>query len=185
MVVTRKVKIFFGCATLIFSLLIITTFVNSIGYNLLTNNRNWNTNFQFLFPEGWAFFTKDATDELTTLYAVQRKGETVSLQEVDIRNGSPKAWFGISRSNRLLHVEMYQIINQIDLVNWVPVAQKDTLLAKVAAASPGEIVNFVQHPVLNGEYVIVKQKPVPWSWRKNKENLFMPGTFAHIKIKFL
>jgi antimicrobial peptide system SdpA family protein len=178
---SRKTKCYFLLNLIISVLFIFTVFINSIGYNLLTFNKKWAFELQFLFPQGWAFFTKDPRDEQTTLYKIKNK----ELFELNMKNGATNALFGISRRNRIMLIELAQVVNQIDTINWKAITSKEALLTFSDTAKAIEIVNFVNHSNLNGDYLIIKQKPLPWSWRENRDNLFMPAKVIKVKLIIL
>lgn len=179
---SKNVKVYFLLSLLISVLFVKIVFVNSIGYNLLTDNSRWNKEIQFLFPQGWAFFTKDPREEHTIFYKIDKN----NLQELDFKNGAMNSSFGISRKNRIMLIEIAQIVNQIDSVSWVDLKSKEDLNTYKDTTKSLEVINFVNKAELeNGDYMIVKQRPVPWSWRENKDNLFMPAKGVKIKLKKL
>jgi antimicrobial peptide system SdpA family protein len=182
MVYSKNVKAYFLLSLIISILFVKIVFTNSIGYNLLTNNSKWNREIQFLFPQGWAFFTKDPREEQTRFYKLSKN----DLQELDFKNGSINSSFGISRKNRIMLIETAQIVNQIDNSLWVDLKSKEDLETYKDTTKSLEIINFVNKAEIeNGDYVILKQRPVPWSWRENKDNLFMPAKAIKIKLKKL
>lgn len=178
---SSKTRGYFLLNLIIALIFIFMVFINSIGYNLLTFNKKWAFELQFLFPQGWAFFTKDPRDVQTTLYKIENR----TLSELNMKNGATNALFGISRKNRIMLIELAQIVNQIDSISWKDINSKEALLTFSDTAKAIEIGNFVNHSNLVGEYLITKQRPLPWSWRENRDNLFMSAKVVKVKLIIL
>lgn len=178
---SKQTKCYFLLNLVISVLFIFIVFINSIGYNLLTLNKKWCFELQFLFPQGWAFFTKDPRDEQTTLYKIENQKNI----EINMKNGATNAFFGISRKNRIMLIELAQIVNQLDTNSWKVIKSKEEFLTYSDTAKAVEIINFVNHSIFKGEYLITKQKPLPWSWRENRDSLFMPAKVTKVKLFIL
>ena len=178
---TKANKVYFLLNFFLSLTFLFVIFINSIGYNLLTFNKKWSFELQFLFPQGWGFFTKDPREDQTTIY----KEENNSLKELDLKNGAPNSWLGMTRKNRIMLIELIQIINQVDSSNWKGIDSKEKMKAFTDTTKAIEVINFVNNAQLEGNFFVIKQKPVPWSWRANKNNLFMPAKGIKLKLKKL
>ncbi len=165
--------------SLFFSIALVQfVFINSIGYNLLSTNKKWNWNIQYLFPQGWSFFTKDSREPLTILYRVTN-GKAVLL---DTKNGSSNSLYGLSRENRLLLIETTQILTQIDSSYWSIINNKNAFDSFLKETKSYSIANYALNSKLHGNLLVLQQEPCPWSWRKNRDNLFMPGRGIKLNV---
>ena len=178
---TKSHKVYFLLNLFISLTFIFIVFINSIGYNLLTFNTKWSFELQFLFPQGWSFFTKDPREEQTIIY----KQENNKLEELNLKNGATSSWLGITRYNRIMLIELIQITNQVDSSKWSNINSKENFKIFTDTTTAIEVINFVNNAQLEGNFIIIKQKPIPWSWRANRNNLFMPAKGIKLKLKKL
>jgi antimicrobial peptide system SdpA family protein len=174
---SKKNKFYFLLNLSLSTIFVLLVFINSIGYNLLTINKKWAIEFQYLFPQGWAFFTKDPRGEQTYIYNLNKS----EMKLLNLRNSAKESCFGISRKNRIILIEEFQIINQIDSTKWKIINSQEDLIFFKDTSKSIDIINFVNKPELIGEYIFLKQKTLPWSWSWNK-SLYMPAKAIKIKL---
>ncbi|WP_294206786.1 SdpA family antimicrobial peptide system protein [uncultured Chryseobacterium sp.] len=137
-----------------------------LGNNPLNNSQSIKASYVSFFPEGWAFFTKTSKDPKIHIFSV--KGNKIKY--LNLRNFSSEYYFGISRHNRVLNIEIGNIIQRIkeDSVKSFTIAAKselnildrvksDTLHYSNIIIDNKSIKNF------NGKYLISLEIIPPWS----------------------
>jgi antimicrobial peptide system SdpA family protein len=176
--------------TLIFSVLIvviISLYVISIsfGNNPLNTSVLSRAKLTSILPEGWAFFTKSATDPNTFIYnLIDNKAV-----EIKLKNSLPKYYFGISRINRLYNIELnnifskalkdsvieykYKSINKNLLLSTI---NTDTLKYTTVNIKKSLVPDFE-----NGFYLYIVQLMLPWSILHENSNF--KSKFIVYKIK--
>lgn len=119
-------------------------------------------NFKTVFPEGWAFFTRDPRQEAFSLYSRTADG--------DWSNGllgpasQASQLFGWSRISRAQGLDVGEISYQLSERNYKTCvsANPQACLAKLPAVV--QIRNDASHPLICGHTVLLWRQPVPWSW---------------------
>ncbi|WBV56435.1 SdpA family antimicrobial peptide system protein [Chryseobacterium daecheongense] len=136
-----------------------------LGNNPLNNSQSIKASYVSFFPEGWAFFTKTSKDPKIHIFSV--KGN--KIEYLNLRNFSSEYYFGISRHNRVLNVEIGNITQRIkeDSVKSFTITTKselhildgikaDTLQYSDLVMDKKSIKDF------NGKYLISLEFLPPW-----------------------
>lgn len=130
-----------------------------------------------IFPEGWAFFTKNPQDEDYIIYSFD-KGNQNKYEKIINPTSSPKNFFGLNRISRLQSQEIGSAIHFIQDSSWVTIKgninSNDSIIKKI---KPTLIPIISKHPYFTGTYILQKIAPVPWAWIKD----FKPN-YAKSKI---
>lgn len=158
------------------SIFIIALIINAIiffrlisvyfGNNPLNNSQLSYTNYISFFPEGWAFFTKSPKEPRLYIYDCNKK----NIENLNLRNFSKDYYFGISRHNRILNIEVENIMSNV---------QKDSIksfsLNSTNERNISKILNLNSIAFSNikidknqnshfiGKYIIAVQYLLPWS----------------------
>ncbi|GEN77486.1 SdpA family antimicrobial peptide system protein [Chryseobacterium hagamense] len=170
-----KIKIIYFLTAIILVFAIIIKILSVyFGNNPLNNSRYGYINYVSVIPEGWAFFTKNARDPLTYIF----KNSDGNITSVNLRNFSSDYSYGISRHNRIVSIEIGNVFDKIN---------KDTLTkgTSIKALDVDELTNILKEkkvdykdiyiekkhsPDLNGKYIFVLQRLLPWTLLNRKSN---------------
>lgn len=114
-------------------------------------------------PQGWAFFTRDPTQEYIVLYQHDGEGwETVS----SVSASGTDNLFGSDRSRRTESYEIEMVVNELPEEEWVECGRARTM-AECLPRTPGAGVGVRSHaeePRFCGPVVYARFEPVPWAW---------------------
>ena len=137
-----------------------------------------NLKLNAMFPEGWAFFTRDPQEEQFFLY----EWFGGKLREVPIKNAGPSQLFGIIRRNRAIQSKILRVSNSIDEKYWfhyrgdikgVPVDSLTIFSVDIA------------QPAVCGKYLVQARKPLPWPWyaSSRSDKIYLPSRVICINFK--
>lgn len=140
------------------------------GNNPINNSYSAKSQYVSVFPQGWAFFTKSSKEP--QLYVFDCNSKQPKL--INLRNFSAEYYFGISRKNRILNIEIGNVFQQME-------KDANRIVFKTANITyiPKEIIKrkinynkvFVKKgstPNFNGKYLFVTQIMLPWNILKRK-----------------
>jgi hypothetical protein len=134
------------------------------GNNPLNRKSKSKAKLVSIFPEGWAFFTKNSTDPRVYIFKVDA-GE---IREVNLRNFSSEFFYGLSRDNRLLNMQFGSILKAAfsdslySLEYKISDPQKIRNL-KIDSLKFTEISIEKKNAVyIRGKYLLAVQKMLPW-----------------------
>jgi antimicrobial peptide system SdpA family protein len=133
-------------------------------------------------PQGWAFFTRDPREAQIAMY---QKNDDGNYHLLDTRNASGKFYFGLDRRAAKVMAELQYAKRHIPMQNYVDSTfnyQTEAIFTNTNTLPHYNFENVLHAPSLCGEYVIVFQKSLPWSWISNLENIKMPAQI--VKVKF-
>lgn len=155
--------------------LVSLVFFSSLDYNVNTPDYTIKLLFNLSAPEGWGFFTRSPREEVVDLYSIE-KGQ---LQKVLERNGHYSNLFGISRKSRKLGMESSILVQKVNDSLWL----KDNDISKIDI--PNIIHNVDDENLFylsKGDFVLLKRKTIPWSWKKNINKKDVPYEIIRVKV---
>ncbi|MGO4875593.1 SdpA family antimicrobial peptide system protein [Pedobacter psychrotolerans] len=167
------------CSILCAGLLILTVFFSSLPSNPMNLALKRPKAFLALVPEGWAFFTRSPREAQILIYACQ--GNKLTLLEH--RHSSYRNLLGLNRRVTKLFGELQFIKRQIKDYQYADT--KFNYQSGKIQGVPGHVVevkNQMDYPILMGQYVVVYQKAIPWSWYRSNENIDMPAKIIKLNI---
>lgn len=131
-------------------------------------------------PEGWAFFTRDARENMLYVY---RRMEDGRWELVNVPGSSLRYSFGLNRKGRAIGPEIAVLLRQIDSDDWVESRsplnnffQNDTLKKHV-------INDTAPLPACTGDIILQLIPPVPWAWSGSKKEIIMPYKIVRLYVK--
>ncbi len=154
-----------GCLFVTVSVLYFMTIY--LGNNPLNENLTLKQKCASIFPQGWSFFSKSAKEPL--LYIL--KNEDNDVQLLDIRNASFANYMGLNRHNRILNVEISNILRQINKDTTFTLYTyrgstinelKDTIIRSIVRYDTLSVRKALA-PSVSGKYIFVFEFPRPWS----------------------
>jgi antimicrobial peptide system SdpA family protein len=162
----------FFIAVLFYVWLFAAILVNYAGNNPLNKLNSNISSYVSVFPQGWAFFTRPVHERSMALYAVDAHG----LSRVELRGFEPEYYFGASRRNRILTIELSNILYKIEHLEGKRLYNKNIPLDEELnkAVSPdtlsfNKVARDGKNILLRGKYVLVLQDYLPWSLMRNKD----------------
>lgn len=141
--------------------------VNSLPYNPYSSSTTIKDNIFATLPQGWGFFSKDPCEEKIYLYKIVGKDTTL----ISVPNGAAINLLGASRELRKVNYEMSKIAELFQNIPWYKT--KDGKSIKVQHYN-------VLSSLLTGNYMLVKEETLPFSWAET--NTVMPKKYIFFHI---
>lgn len=118
-----------------------------------------------LVPQGWGFFTRNPREDRIKIYKYHNSG----YAEILDKNFSTQNYFGISRKNRITLNEVLYNLKIVGDSSWYQTRiVNDSLVKSLPEVT---IVNLAKDPLNCGKLLVIKEKTIPWAWRKHKGSL--------------
>ncbi|WP_394345007.1 SdpA family antimicrobial peptide system protein [Echinicola soli] len=152
-------------------------FLSSTGFNPLTLDYRESKLVYTVIPQGWGFFTRDPREPYTLLY--KRTGDKLNL--INDSGAEPRYLFGLSRSTRRQNIELGSLYLQVPDSMWVSCPSK--AWKECVPDDRVFVSDSFKHPRLSGEYLLIRQAPVPWAWSKSYDKIKMPFEICKIYIE--
>jgi antimicrobial peptide system SdpA family protein len=162
-------KIFFLIFGIIVFLFINFLFISSINNNAINlKYRAFHKNFSnVIFPEGWAFFTRNPRENKIYIYRIlPNKG----LQEVSMKNFEAGVFFGIDRKNRVMYAKIANIIDDVKPEYWNDFSLIENKITKNEIDRLSVLNIKVKGPMIYGDFVIMIKKTTPFAWYCGTKN---------------
>jgi len=136
-------------------------------------------NVNYLAPQGWAFFTRDAREEKVILLAYGRSGKLEKIQHAGFHSDYS---FGLNRQARKIQMEYSIVTTQMDSLQWIPFKGSIDSLSRFAITLPARNADSKSFdPKLCGEVIVVKTKIIPWAWAKF-DSVYMPSKVMKLYV---
>jgi antimicrobial peptide system SdpA family protein len=162
-------KIFFLTFGIIVFLFINFLFISSINNNTINlKYRAFHKNFSnVIFPEGWAFFTRNPRENKMFMYKILPNNE---LQEVSMKNSEAGAYFGIDRKNRVIYAKISKIIDDVKPEYWNDFSLIENKITKNEIDNLSVLSIKATGPMIYGDFVIMIKKITPFAWYCGTKN---------------
>ena len=138
---------------------------------------------KMFLPQGWAFFTRDAREDVIVIYNVVNN---IIVKNDEKRQASYLNFFGLKRNARAFGIDLAWINDKlIDHSNYHKIypsldsVGKDIVNGKF---QPVNIFSNQKHPLLMGHIIIVKKKVTPWAWSSNYDKISFPIDVIYVNI---
>ncbi|WP_396823050.1 SdpA family antimicrobial peptide system protein [Mycetocola sp. BIGb0189] len=160
-------------------LLLLTTVAASYPSNVLkpSSNPQILSFVSAVFPQGWAFFSKDPQDIEIVAYRPTASGLT-SLQTTP-QSKVENLW-GLTRTQRAQGPELAALSTD---ATWVECTPGDLPQACYTKSNRLERIKTpVPHPSLCGDVILLQEKPVAWSFRELVDGPHTAERIAYVTI---
>lgn len=140
-------------------------FITTLGDNVMNVQRKDKSIIQFLFPQGWGFFTRDPREPKYKLYRME--GGAPKL--VNFQITSSKNSYGFSRLGSRIGMEMQRVKEQLPPpATWQTstVDLEKMQLDSIAYPCTKPIAKEKLHYIKAGNYILKEYQLSPWSWAK-------------------
>ena len=151
----------------------------SMPQNPLPYSMKLQQNVTLLFPQGWAFFTRDPREATERIYRRTPAG----LREVSYACSSRRNLFGIRRDARAVHVELVHLLSRAPMQLWRRCEGSAARCAAEVREPPISLGNGTPLQRLCGDLIIVRRPPVPWAWSGARRRIDMPGTVLSLRVR--
>jgi len=145
---------FFLSISIVFYTLLLNVHENPI----TTSYQLENEQYQSLFPQGWAFFTRSPKEFQLSLYEISEAKYVL----IDLKNAQAKQYFGLNKSNRIVHHKLIQIAREIPNEHWVPYSERINNI-NIDSVNEYKLKSHLKE-LPTGKYLIKTEKPLAWTW---------------------
>lgn len=163
-----KKTFFLGIGFFLF-LFINFLFVSSINNNTVNlKYRVFHKNFSnIIFPEGWAFFTRNPRETKMFIYKILPNNE---LKEISMKNSEAAVYFGVDRTNRVMYSKISTIIDDVKPEYWSHFDLIEDKITKNEIDQLSVLSIKATAPMIYGDYVIMTKKITPFAWYCSTKN---------------
>lgn len=129
-------------------------------------------------PQGWEFFTRNPREPTNQVY-VQRDGQWTLDDRFYAGSRSLKM---LVQRNRLVDVELAHLLAQVKDSTWTECEEglractEAGRFERVAVANESNLRNVC------GSFLIERQRPTPWAWTADSDDLYMPAKLVAIDV---
>ncbi len=141
-------------------------------------NKNFQKQVNYIFPEGWGFFTKNPRDLLMDVYKLDNN----EIVKIDMSNHSLANKLGLSRKARVIGYEASMITNDIPEEFWIENTSNDIKPHLTDSTLVIKKKPYFKH-LANGEYIFKVYRQVPYAWANKGQEKYNPSKFAKVRIE--
>lgn len=168
----------------LYSFIVIFVFIASVPSSTIYIPETYKIGIKTLFPQGWAFFTKNPMDDQIDVYGI----ENCSLIKLNIKNTDSENFYGLKRTSRLQGVEISKLIEQIRFQDWIELESgfkdvKSIFKTLQFNNKSVEILNISLNPSICGSVLFCVHKPVPWAWSRSNNVIYPPCKISMVYVK--
>jgi len=131
-----------------------------------------------LFPQGWAFFTRDPREPVDRAY---RPGAPPT--PLLYTNSSARSLFGFSRRARAQNVEMAALLLEVPSGAWHECRDALSRCLEAAPEAGVPVANRSMNRQICGPVVVERQPPVPWAWGRGLGTVHMPSKVLRLDVR--
>lgn len=155
--------------------------ISSTSFNVMHANQAMTLSTQSIFPQGWAFFTKDPNEPGLMVYI--RFEDQWELSESG-PSSSPQYFKGWQRTARTLGWELSLLANQVPVESWLycPARVELCLDSLEHSRSINRASNLLASPNICSDVVFVLQRPLPWAWHRTSSESAMPSRVSRLQV---
>ncbi|MDP5197983.1 SdpA family antimicrobial peptide system protein [Flavobacterium sp. DG2-3] len=154
------------------------------GNNPLNKQYTSKSQLTSMFPQGWAFFTKSSRESQLHIFDCN----SLEPKLKNLKSFTSEYYFGISRKNRVLNIEMNTIFQKIVTDSVKPLYIKSTNIYSVNEEIKRKKIHYKKiilkkgsAPNFKGKYLFVSQIMLPWNIIKRKTDY--PSSFIVYPIE--
>tara|TARA_B110000977_G_scaffold193387_1_gene268315 strand:- start:2433 stop:2981 length:549 start_codon:yes stop_codon:yes gene_type:complete len=176
-----KYKVIFSWLLLTFTTyMLFLVIVVNLDPNPISLNYNvpYKTKIKSLFPQGWAFFTKNIKEEEGIYIYEMKKLNDYHL--VDFNSFTFKDYFGISRKKRVISHKFTIALNNVAKEKWFLYKGN---INKIPIDSLNLIKIEIKKPNLKGKFIIKRALQLPYQWYISKHELYKTSKYLILEIK--
>lgn len=150
---------------LLISIIILSIYIPSNTFQLSSSNLN--DLLVKIFPQGWAFFTKNPQEESFDYY-IYEKG---LIKKFDLIKNRFDDYLGFKREKREFISKLVSTVSGIDKNKWIKINQNKILITNISSDDNIFVIkNDILNSICNKKIIFIKKKPIPWTWRNLKNS---------------
>lgn len=174
----KKVLFFYTVIGLVLAFVVVITIL-SLAPNPITLNYKipYKKELYKLTPQGWVFFTKDVHEDYFNIY---RKNDHDNYELVSNKSSSQNQFFGIKRDNRAIMHKITYLISTVEKNLWYTYQGNVNYISR---DSISKLSIVAEKPMIYGEFLIAKGKPVPYEWSKSTLEIYPKMQYVILKLK--
>lgn len=131
-----------------------------------------------LMPEGWNFFTRDATEPQLLVYGRQgREWSSRGMSNIAISGG-----LGVLKNARLLDLQAVYLTQVVPESLWTRCVLRTSACADQLRSKVVSIRSRAVVPRLCGELLLEKRPLVRWGWRRARRRVTMPADVVRLNV---
>ena len=135
-------------------------------------------------PQGWAFFTRSPRETQTFFYKIDANNASTYYA---VNNAQLSNFWGLKRTSSRIMYESADIFKDIKEQDFTDCRSNLTgnkaLPIPCVPTSNKDVFVRLRNPVLNGEYVLILQPPIPWSWSKDRNRIGLFSKAVRVTVK--
>ncbi|WPO91737.1 SdpA family antimicrobial peptide system protein [Chryseobacterium sp. HR92] len=164
---------------LVISVIFVCTFILKIssvyfGNSPLNKSKETKKKYILLFPQGWAFFTKEPRDPLIHFFSFSNN----KFDNVIDKNFSLNTFLGASKKSRIVNIELQKIVNKIIRDSVQHSSEKFLGINELKKNVSDRNIDFTKvnidkkyiPDINNGKYLIVIEEQLPWALLSKTSN---------------
>ena len=157
--------------------LIIIVFLSSIKDQQVIKSPPLLKTINYLFPQGWGFFTRNPREENVFVYSINKN----KITEICLLNQSIENSFGFSRDTRLKAFDIAILIEKINNDEWISSSKQSMKEHLAIPTIKIKKTNNLQY-FTKGLFFIKLKKTVPWKWANLNQEKYTPYQIVKIQV---
>ncbi len=175
-----RLRIIFITLTVLFLIILYLVGLASLPYNPLSLSSSHRFDLISIIPEGWAFFTRNAREDVVYVY---KKDENNKWNLISIPGGSSRYLFGLNRKGRAFDAEVGLLLQEVPETKWIESKRSIDYFFEATTVLPViKVENEVNFPSCTGEVIIQKTPLIPWAWSTLKTKIIMPYKIVELNV---
>lgn len=127
-------------------------------------------------PQGWGFFTRDPKEGITKAYRYDNE----ELFLVTINNGAAENAIGFSRNARFVGIDLLFLLGYVPDSVWHN--GKGDFRSYIPSAADTVFVDKSIQYFPEGEYILHRYEPIPFSWAGKGQENYRPFLVARVQV---
>ncbi|UCJ08207.1 SdpA family antimicrobial peptide system protein [Chitinophaga pendula] len=179
---SQRVRLRLMLLFLVASLLFVLYFVAlaSLPNNPVALKSNSRFHVISFLPEGWAFFTRNAREDVLYVYKKQPDGH---WELVNVPGSSLRFIFGLNRKGRAIGPEIAVLLRQLNDEDWLESRYPVSSFFKTDTLRPHIVNNTAPDPACSGDLIFQLTPPIPWAWAGSGKEIIMPYKIIRLYVK--
>jgi antimicrobial peptide system SdpA family protein len=173
-----RLRLLYLSLLMIFGITLSLIAMANLPNNAIAIKSKTRTFFQSFSPQGWAFFTRDAREEIIEVYSRDQKG---NWEKVNVPGSSFRYAFGLNRKGRAFGVEINRLLSQFKEQDWTKSRQAEWYSINDSLIKH-EVNNPCPLPICKGNLLVKISPPVPWAWLGSKKKVIMPYKILRLDV---
>ena len=175
------IGVFAGALAMMLSVMVISLFF-TLPDNVLTSRSEGAASARLLFatamPQNWGFFTNPPQDVELGVYDTKTMESALLTPQTRSENRH-----GLTRAQRAQGPELALLAGEVE--EWSTCASPTNIRACLAEPDGGtsELVNGARHRSVCGDYLLTREKPIPFEYRHFYKQTHSIESYAKVRVE--